>query len=156
MGVVGLALMSQITIPIHPVPITLQTVAVLFIGLTYNRRDAFLTMATYLALGVLGVPVFAAYKSGLVHLLSPVGGYYIGFLAAVVMMASVREKWERSDFIADISLSLLGSAVIYALGVLWLSKFIGINAAFMGGVVPFMIPGAVKAFMLTGLLKYVR
>lgn len=156
MGVVGLSLMSQITIPLKPVSITLQTVAVLFIGLTYSRRDALLTMLSYLTIGAMGFPVFANFTGGVHHLLSPVGGFYIGFMIAAVVMASVRARIETDSIVSDISLSILGSVVLYTLGVVWLSNFIGLVPAIMGGVVPFILPGILKSIILAGILKYVR
>jgi biotin transport system substrate-specific component len=156
MGVLGLSLMSQITIPLNPVPITLQTVAVLLIGLVYRRKEAFLTMASYLALGSVGLPIFANYSGGIAKLLSPVGGYYVGFMLAVVIMAYVREKISKDTLVSDIGLSFLGSAILYTLGVAWLAYFIGFVPALMGGVVPFILPGLVKSVLLGGILRYVR
>lgn len=156
MGVLGVSLMSQITIPLNPVPITLQTVAVLLIGLTYSRKEAFLTLGAYLVLGAMGLPIFANYSGGILKILSPVGGYYVGFLVAVVAMAYVREKIAKDSIVSDIGLSLLGSVILYTCGVAWLSNFIGLVPAFMGGVVPFMLPGLFKSALLGGILRYVR
>lgn len=156
MGVVGLSLMSQITIPIQPVPITLQTIAVLFIGLTYSSRDTFFTLLSYLTLGAMGLPIFANHVGGIQHLFSHVGGFYFGFLIAAFVMASMREKIQTQGVILDLALCALGSIVLYTLGVAWLANFIGLKSAILGGVVPFIIPGIIKSFILAGLLHYVR
>ncbi len=157
MGVIGLALMSQVSIPLKPVSITLQTVGVLFIGLTYSKREAIYTLMSYLTLGALGLPVFANYVGGIQHLAGPVGGFYFGFLLAVIVMASIRESLAvKPGILQDLALCLVGSAVLYTLGVIWLSNFIGLKAALTGGLMPFILPGILKSFILAGLLKYLR
>ena len=87
-GTVLLTLSAKIAVPFYPVPMTLQTLLVLFIGLTYGRILAPLTVALYLFQGAIGLPVYAN-GGGVVYLLGPTGGYLIGFLVAVIILSQL-------------------------------------------------------------------
>src|SRR5437660_1344422 len=90
-GVSLLFLCAEVSIPLKPVPITLQTVPVLLIGLYYSRKAAIKTMLAYLSLGTLGLPIFANFSGGIHTLINVTAGYRIGFLVAVVAMTTARE-----------------------------------------------------------------
>ncbi len=152
MGIGLLFLCSQMAIPLEPVPITLQTIAVMFIGLTYSRQMAVSTLAGYLSLGAMGFPVFSNFTGGLPVLMGPKAGYFFGWVLTVYVMASLREKYNKDSATFYMILSTIGTVIYMGLGVLWLSKFVGFDKALALGLYPFIIPGTLKAVFLSGAL----
>ncbi|MFY9590048.1 biotin transporter BioY [Rickettsia endosymbiont of Halotydeus destructor] len=157
LGVALLAICSQIIIPIKPIFISLQTVAVMFIGLTYNRISGALAILSFITLGAIGMPIFGEFSNGLRILVGPTGGYLAGFLIAVYTMASLKDKiFIHNRLLNQLSLCLIGNIIIMSLGWLWLSTLIGASAALYGGVLPFIIPGIIKSLLLIGLINIVK
>ncbi|WP_218460473.1 biotin transporter BioY [Rickettsia sp. TH2014] len=157
LGVALLTICSQILIPMKPIFISLQTVAVMFIGLTYNKTTAPLTILSYITLGAMGIPVFGEFSSGLRILFGPTAGYLAGFIVAVYIMASLKDKiFISNKLLNQISLCLIGNIIIMSLGWLWLSKFLGLKEAFHSGVLFFIIPGIIKSVLLVGLVNIVK
>ncbi len=153
-GVGLLACSAQVSIPLQPVPITMQTAAVLLIGLFYPQATAVRTVLSYLCLGALGAPVFANFGGSFAHFLQPSAGYLFGFLACVAVMASFREKIGRDTFVTQLVACTLGSLTLYAFGVSWLALFVGASKAFSLGFVPFIIPGIVKGIVVAYACKH--
>jgi biotin transport system substrate-specific component len=156
--VIGVALLfagAQLSIPLKPIPITLHTVAVLLIGLTYKPREAFASVSSYLFLGALGAPVFAAYNGGLIYMLGKTGGYLAGFLVAVMVISWLQQSMKRR-LLQTLLLSVIGHGIIFAMGVGWLATFIGLKSAIAFGFMPFIIPGLIKAGLLTATLQGIR
>ena len=159
MGVALMVICAQASIPLRPVPITLQTLGVLLIGLTYTARQASYAMGAYILLGALGAPVFSNFHGGLEVLLSPRGGYIFGWFFAAVTMACLSRLLPTKAWWGFMINSLVGSIIIYACGLPWLACFIGWQQAWMLGFMPFIIPGIFKAFLLSGAIygvKYYR
>ncbi|WP_392506521.1 biotin transporter BioY [Rickettsia sp. 2024-CO-Wats] len=157
LGIALLTICSQIVIPIKPIFISLQTVAVIFIGLTYNKTTAPLIILSFITLGVMGIPVFGRFSSGLRILFGPTGGYLAGFVIAVYVMASLKDKiFTSNKWLNQISLCLIGNIIIMSLGWMWLSTLLGASGAFYGGVLPFIIPGIIKSVLLIGLIHAVK
>ncbi len=151
-----LCLCTQVNIPLHPVHISLQTVAVLIIGLTFSKVDALRSVASYLALGAMGAPVFSYYSGGVTKLMGPTGGYLFGFLAAVWVMCTLRERITRMGTKETFLVALVGSATVFLLGMPWLSTFVGWNAAITAGLVPFILPGIVKSVLVASAVRYIQ
>lgn len=151
-----LFLMAQISIPLQPVPITLQTLGVMLIGLKFNHQTAFYSVLTYISLGAAGFPVLANFSGGYHIFFGPTGGYLIGCLAAVIVMSSVNEllKPKYKSLICNSLSCLAGTIVIYICGVSWLAIYVGIKQAMMVGILPFILPGLIKIFLLVAALKY--
>jgi biotin transport system substrate-specific component len=147
-GSLFLALASQVVIPMVPVPITLQTFAVMIIAMLYGWRLGAATIALYLLEGLCGMPVFAEWSFGLQTLLGTNGGYLFGFLPAVLLTGYLLEKGFAKNFLGAFVAGLLGDAMILLCGMLVLSLFIGINQAFLLGVVPFIAAEVVKLAVL--------
>ena len=146
------ALAAQIAIPLPwtPVPITGQTFAVLLTGAVLGARRAFLAQALYLLEGALGLPVFAAGASGALKLIGPTGGYLMAFPFAAAAVGALCERgWDRR-FGSMLLAMLLGSAVIFALGLVQLSRFVPAPALLAQGLLPF-IPGDVIKSSLAAL-----
>lgn len=156
LGILLLVACSQIVIPLEPVPVTLQTVAVMLIGLTFPKRAALAAVAAYLMLALAGVPVLSGWSGGWIKVTGSTAGYLLGFFVAVYAMGLFRRYVSSTSFVATFANCMLGTAVVFALGVGWLTWLYGFESAIAFGLVPFIIPGAIKAALLCGALKIVR
>lgn len=148
---------AYIHIPIGPVPITLSTLFVLLSGLLLGSRWGLVSMALYLLVGAIGIPVFAGGKGGLVHFFGPTGGYLLGYVLASWITGSISER-SRGILIWEIFAVIAGSLTIYGLGVPWLKIATQMSwlKALMLGMVPFLIGDAVKASVALMLARAVR
>jgi len=156
LGVFFLFAAAQVTIPLEPVPITMQTVALMAIALTYaNLNTALVTISSYLILGALGFPVFAGYSFGVNKLFGATGGYLIGFLPCVYVMHKLAKIFGRDTIYKLFLNCLVGAAIVFICGISWLATFIGWQPAIMSGFVPFIIPGVLKAVLLTVILRMI-
>jgi biotin transport system substrate-specific component len=150
LGVAVLALTAkmQFFVPGSPVPVTMTTFAVLTIGAGYGARLGALTIAGYLAVGLMGFDVFAgssAEKFGLIYMMGGTGGYLVGYLlAAFALGVAARKGWDRSVVTMGLAM-LVGSALIYIPGLLWLYTFAsGWEQTLAWGITPFLIGDALK------------
>ena len=142
-GSILLALSAHIKVPFYPVPVTMQTMVILLIGMTYGARLGALTIFAYLAEGAVGLPVFAG-GAGLAYMMGPTGGYLAGFFAAAVVLGALAERgWTRSWATAAAAM-LMGNVIIYLLGVGWLASLIGWDKAVQFGLLPFLYGDALK------------
>jgi biotin transport system substrate-specific component len=148
---------AYIHIPIGPVPIVLSTLFVLLSGLLLGSRWGLVSMALYLLVGAIGIPVFAGGKGGLGHFLGPTGGYLLGYVLASWITGFISER-SRGILIWEILAVIAGSLTIYGLGVPWLKIATQISwpKALMLGMVPFLIGDAVKASVALMLARAVR
>ena len=153
-GVMLLFACSQISIPLNPVPITLQTVGVMFLGLVFPGKTAIKSVMLYILLGASGVPLFSNFGFGIHRLLSPAGGYIIGFLPSVYILSLMNSIWKNNSWVNVFIKCLIGTAVIFMFGLFGLSLYIkSIEKVLQLGLLPFIIPGITKAILLTLLLK---
>ena len=142
-GIAVLAVSAHIKIPFYPVPVTMQTLAVLAIGMTYGTRLGGATVLGYLGTGAAGAPVFAG-GAGIAYMMGPTGGYLLGFFVAAIVLGALAERgWTRS-MITTAAAMVLGNAIIYLLGVSWLANLIGSAKAFEFGLLPFLYGDALK------------
>jgi len=146
-GTALIALSARIQVPMWPVPMTMQTFAVLVIGMAYGARLGAATLVLYLAEGAVGLPVFAS-GGGIAYFAGPTTGYLLGFLIAAVLVGWLAERgFDRSVSRAALAMAL-GTVAIFLPGVAWLSAFLGsVEAGLANGLVPF-IPGAVLKLAL--------
>jgi len=146
-GTVLLWLSSKIQIPLYPVPVTMQTLVVLVLGIAYGWRLGVATMALYLVEGAIGLPVFAGgwSEGGGYHLLfGPTGGYLFGFVVAAGVCGRLAERgWDRSLWTAGAAM-VIGNLIIYAMGLAWLAVQIGAADAVKYGLLPFLLGDALK------------
>lgn len=144
------AVAAQITIPLEPVPFTLQVLAVVLTGFLLGPRYGALAMAIYLLLGAAGVPVFAQFSAGLGTLFGQTGGYLISYplAAALAGMAAgtIAEAPRRRGIVAGVLWGCAALAAIYVLGVAWLVVLTGLSpgAAIAAGVLPFVAFDLIK------------
>ena len=160
LGALALALFSQIKIhlPGNPVPLTLQVLVVILLGGLLGARLALAAVAEYLALGLLGLGVFAGGASGLATLTGATGGYLIGFLAAAALCGAIYACFGKMTYgyrlLGAVLAGLLGVAVIYTTGWLWLAAdlHLSLHHAFLAGVAPFIVGDIQKVCLAAALL----
>jgi biotin transport system substrate-specific component len=148
------ALLAQVAVPLYPVPITGQTLAVLLVGATLGAARGAISLALYAVLGVVGLPVFSDYASGVHVLLGPTGGYIVGFIVSAALVGWLSERaWER-QILKALATFAAGTLVVFAVGLPWLSVALGLDLmqTLNGGLFPFLIGGAIKALIAAGLL----
>jgi biotin transport system substrate-specific component len=143
-GSAFLAICAQITVPLYPVPITMQTFGVLLIGMVFGPRLGAATVAAYLFEGAIGLPVYAGHSGGLPVLFGLTGGYLFGFVIAAWLVGMLAERgWDRNVFTTALAM-LLGNIVLYVPGLIWLGGFIGAEGAITGGLLPFILGDLLK------------
>ena len=148
---------AYIHVPIGPVPIVLSTLFVLLSGLLLGSHWGIVSMGVYLLVGVIGMPVFYGGKGGFAHFLGPTGGYLLGYLLAAWITGMISER-SRGLLILDIFAVLIGSLVIYGVGVPWLKIVTKMSwtKTLMVGIVPFLIGDAIKGSVAVILARSVR
>lgn len=148
-----MAFSAQVQAPLAPVPITLQTLALMVISAVLGAKRGALTQAAYLLTGLCGAPVFAGFKAGPAALIGPTGGYLLAFIPAAFLIGMLAQKgWDKSFFKSAVMM-LLGSLVIWLLGSLHLSLFVGgLSQAMTLGVLPFLPGDAIKIALAAGCL----
>lgn len=155
LAIAGTALMAvsaKLQVPMWPVPMTMQTFAVLVIAMSFGLRLGAATLLLYLAEGAVGLPVFAS-GAGLAYLVGPTGGYLVGFFVAAALVGWLAEKgWDRNVVQTVIAMAL-GTLVIFGLGVTWLAIFLGdADKAIASGLTPFLVGAAVKIALAAAVL----
>lgn len=146
----GAAAQLEIRLPWTPVPITGQTFAVLLSGAVLGPRRAFIAQVVYLLSGIMGAPVFSGGAAGPQQIAGPTGGYLMAFpIAAAVTGFLASRGWDRKFFTMAAAM-LLGSGVIFACGLAWLSRFMPAPALLAAGLTPF-IPGDLVKTTLAAL-----
>lgn len=135
-----LALSAKVKVPFYPVPVTMQTFAVLVIGAAYGWRLGATTVLLYIAEGAMGLPVFTNTPPDVAspaYLLGPTGGYIVGFTLGAALTGFLAERgWDRSLPRLFVAMAL-GHLVIFLFGIGWLTQLIGFEKAWAGGVAPF-------------------
>lgn len=144
LGSAMLAGLSQISVPLYPVPMTLQTLGVMLIGLTFGFRMASATLALYLLEGIAGIPVFSGFQSGLETITGPKGGYLIGFLIAASLIGLLADRGFTRSWAGAVLALIAGEAIIFGVGAGYLATFIGSAKAIELGVVPFILGDSIK------------
>lgn len=154
-GTALLALSARVQVPFWPVPMTLQTLAVLTVGATFGARMAAATVLAYLAEGAIGLPVFAG-GGGIGYMAGPTGGYLLGFLLAAVFAGWASDRGLLRGILPALGVFLLAEALIFGPGVLWLAGFTGAEKALAGGLLPFLPGEALKLGLAALILPSLR
>ncbi len=153
-GSVILAISAKIKIPFYPVPMTMQTFVVLFLGISFGYKVAIATVGLYLIEGILGLPVFSNSPErgvGLIYFTGPTMGYLMGFISACFLASFVKEK---DNYLVILIKLILSVSTIYILGILWLGILIGWEKPIIQlGVKPFLLAEIAKIILLTLLAK---
>ena len=151
----ALAAQAEIRLPWTPVPVSGQSFAVLLSGLVLGSRRAFLAQLLYLSYGAAGLPVFSGGAAGLIKFMGPTGGYLIAFPFAALLTGFLAERgWDRKP-ITMFAAMLLGSTVIFALGLAQLSRFVPAEGLLAAGLVPFIPGDLIKSALAAGVFPVV-
>lgn len=148
-----LAASSWIEAPMYPVPMTMQTYAVLLIaGLSGARLAGEITL-TWLAQAAIGLPFLSGGDGGLAHFAGPTGGYLAGFLVAAVLVGWLVERGAGRSWLGLAAAFLLGHVVILTSGFARLATLVGAQGAWAGGVAPFLIGSVLKTILAAASVK---
>ncbi|MCX7354105.1 MAG: biotin transporter BioY [Alphaproteobacteria bacterium] len=147
LGACLLTLSAKIQIPFWPVPMTMQTLVVLVIGMAYGWRLGAAPVLAYLVAGVAGLPVFAGTPArgiGVAYMMGPTGGYLLGFLVSAAAVGFLGERgWDRSLPRTAVAM-VLGQAIIALAGVAWLAILFNLPKAIEVGFKPFLAASLLK------------
>ena len=156
LGTMALTISAKLKIPFYPVPMTMQTFMVVFLGMAFGYKIGLATVGVYLLEGIIGIPVFSNSPEkgvGLIYFMGPTMGYLIGFLPAAFLAGYLDLK--DNIFFNFIKLTLAVST-IYILGIFWLGFLIGWEKPiFQLGVKPFLLAELFKICLLTLLTKQI-
>ena len=154
LGSMALIISAKIKIPFYPVPMTMQTFVVLFLGISFGYKIALATIALYLFEGIMGLPVFSNSPEkgiGLVYFTGPTMGYLIGFLSACFLSSFIKND---DNYLLIFTKLILSVSTIYLLGILWLGTLIGWDKPIVElGIMPFLLAEIFKIVLLTVLTK---
>jgi len=154
LGSIALTISAKIKIPFYPVPMTMQTFVVLFLGLSLGYKIGLASVSLYLFEGIMGLPVFSNSPEkgvGLIYFIGPTMGYLIGFLTACFLASKINSK---DSFLLVLSKLIVATSTIYILGLFWLGTLIGWDKPiFALGAKPFLLAEIFKVIILSMLAK---
>ena len=156
LGSIALTISAKIKIPFYPVPMTMQTFVVLFLGISLGYKIGLASVALYLLEGIAGLPVFSNSPEkgvGLIYFTGPTMGYFIGFLTASYLASEVNNK---DSFLLILTKLTIATSTIYILGLIWLGTLIGWDKpVFALGAKPFLLAEIFKIVLIALLTKQV-
>jgi len=154
LGSILLTISAKIKIPFYPVPMTMQTFVVLFLGISFGYKVGVTTIFLYLLEGIAGLPVFSNSPEkgiGIAYFVGPTMGYLIGFIFACFLAGYFKYN---SNYLINFIKILVSTSVIYFLGVIWLGTLIGWDKPILQlGVYPFLLAELFKILLLTLLVN---
>ncbi len=154
LGSIALTISAKIKIPFYPVPMTMQTFVVLFLGVSLGYKIGLASVGLYLLEGILGLPVFSNSPEkgvGLIYFTGPTMGYLIGFLTAGYLASKVNSK---DSFLMVLTKLTIATSTIYVLGLLWLGTLIGWDKPIIAlGAQPFLLAEVFKVILLALIAK---
>lgn len=151
-----IAASSWVSAPMYPVPMTMQTFAILLVAGLAGARLGVAIVITWLAQAALGLPFLAEGAGGLDHFAGPTAGYLVGFVVAVIVSGSLAERPGLRGWLEMLGLFLLGHAIILACGWSRLAMIIGPQPAFDSGVSPFLLGSVLKSFLAVAVIRLVE
>lgn len=149
-----ITLMGQFSIPLPftPVPISFRMQTIFFLAVLLGSRRAAMATFLFLVQGAVGLPIFAGGASGIIGLLGPSGGYYAGFVLAAFVIGNMTEKYKARPFMAFFT----GTLIVYLTGSAYLASFVGMQKAFLLGVVPFLFGDLFKSLVCLKMLDWMK
>jgi biotin transport system substrate-specific component len=147
---------AKINVPFYPVPMTMQTLVILGLGMAYGWRLGAATVLLYLAEGALGLPVFSGTPEkgiGLIYMAGSTGGYLFGFVLAAAAAGWLAERgWDRNIVTTALAM-IFGNILIYIPGLLWLGFLFGWDKPILAwGLTPFILGDVTKAVLAAAVL----
>ena len=159
LGSVLLTISAKVKIPFYPVPLTMQTFVVLFLGMALGPKIGLATISLYLLEGIFGFPVFANSPEkgiGLIYFTGPTMGYLIGFLIAAFFAGLLTSQKNKNNYLNVFFKLLFSVSFIYFLGLIWLGFLIGWDKPiFKLGAQPFLLAELFKLILLTVLYPWI-
>ena len=156
LGSLTLTISAKIKIPFYPVPMTMQTFVVLFLGVSLGFKIGLASVGLYLLEGIVGLPVFSNSPEkgvGLIYFTGPTMGYLIGFLTASYLASKINSN---DNFLSVLMKLTIATLTIYILGLLWLGTLIGWDKPiFALGAKPFLLAEIFKVVLLTLITKQI-
>ena len=156
LGSIALTISAKIKIPFYPVPMTMQTFVVLFLGMSLGYKIGLATVGLYLIEGIAGLPVFSNSPEkgvGLIYFTGPTMGYLIGFFSACYFASKIKNN---DSFLIILFKLILATSTIYIFGLIWLGTLIGWEKPiFALGVKPFLLAEIFKILILALLTKQI-
>lgn len=158
-----LTVSAWITVPLGPVPFTMQIMMLVFVLLLLPARQALISIFGYVALGALGLPVFSGMAGGLAKLMGPTGGFIVGWCAAALVVVALLKVWHEPQngkmrVVRAYVASLVFLGITYVCG--WVQLMVVANldpfAAFLAGVAPFIVLDLVKIVVAAGLVQVLK
>jgi len=156
LGSLFLAICSWISVPMVPVPVTMQTFGFLVLGAMCGWRLALSASIVYLVEGAIGLPVFAGGAAGAHHLLGPTGGYLISFPLAAAFTGCLAEKGWTVGLLRSLGVMLLGHGFILTIGTATLATKIGTDHALAVGFAPFLLGSILKSALASSIIAVVQ
>jgi biotin transport system substrate-specific component len=156
LGVAFLTASSYVQVPMYPVPMTMQTFAVLAVGAFCGWRLGLATVIAWLALAMLNVPVLSEGKVGLAVFAGTTGGYLAAFPVMSLFIGWMAERGWTSRTVPAFVTLLVAEVICFAMGVAWLSTFVGLDKAIAYGLAPFALGDLVKTVLATAILTGTR
>ncbi|MBF4573553.1 biotin transporter BioY [Herbiconiux sp. VKM Ac-1786] len=153
-GAAFTGLLAQISVPLWPVPITGQTLAVLLVGSTLGALRGMVSLAVYAVLGIVGVPWFSEAASGWHVVAGPTGGYIIGFVIAAGLTGWLAQRSFDRKVLGAVASFAAGTLVTFAVGLPWLAASLGLTLSqtLEAGLYPFIVGGIVKTLLAAGII----
>ena len=156
LGSIALTISAKIKIPFYPVPMTMQTFVVLFLGVSLGYKIGLASVGLYLFEGIMGLPVFSNSPEkgvGLIYFTGPTMGYLIGFLTASFLASQINTK---DNFLKILIKLIIATSTIYILGLFWLGMLIGWEKPiFALGAKPFLLAEVFKIILLALVAKQI-
>jgi len=154
LGSIALTISAKIKIPFYPVPMTMQTFVVLFLGVSLGYKIGLASIGLYLLEGIVGLPVFSNSPEkgvGLIYFTGPTMGYLIGFLSASFLASQINNN---DNFLLVLAKLTVATSTIYILGLLWLGTLIGWDKPiFALGAKPFLLAETFKIILIALITK---
>ena len=158
-GTAILAISAKTQVPFWPVPMTLQTLAVMAIAAAYGSNLAVATVIAYIAEGLAGIPVFAGAAAGPAYVLGPTGGFLLAFVVGAAIIGFAADRGDSRSFAKLAIAMVLADVVIFALGLVWLGAAvpkIGYSAKLLSiGLYPFVLGDLLKIALASMLIPAV-
>jgi|32_taG_2_1085360.scaffolds.fasta_scaffold04561_6 biotin transport system substrate-specific component len=157
-GSLIITISAKIKVPMWPVDMSLQTLAIFTIAATFGLRLGLATILLYLAQGALGLPVFQGSPErgiGIAYMMGSTGGYLVGFVAMTLITGWAADRgWWRNPFKIGAAM-LLGEIVLLLLGAFWLAYLFGVSRAFEYGIGPFIVADLLKVAIAAGIVSVI-
>ncbi|SDP44570.1 biotin transport system substrate-specific component [Phyllobacterium sp. YR620] len=155
-GTAFLAVSSWVSVPMIPVPVTMQTFAVTMVGALYGWRLGGLTVIAWLIEAMMGMPVLAGGAFGLAPFVGPTAGYLFAFPVVAAFVGYLAERGLTRNPWSSFAVMLLGNALCLVLGASWLVHLFGLETAWVSGVAPFIVGGILKSALAAAVIEALR